>query len=331
MAGEEPSMIASQTRQPDRLTLIAFGGVVLFGGLNTIAVRQSVLELEPLWNAAARFLLAGLVMIVLTRLLGRRLPRGRSLLGAVAYGAVGFAGAFGLIYPGLRDVPAGTGGVVLALSPLATYGLAVAQHQEAFRARALAGAAVAMAGVAIVFVDQLGADVPLGSLALVVGGTLCLSEAGIIVKWIPRADPFGINSVAMLTAGGLLLAASRIIGEPAALPATAGTWLAFAYLVVFGSVVMFGLYVVGVMRWTASRMAYTTLLLPFVSVSLASILTGETISIAFVIGGMVMLAGVYLGAFAPSRPNRSTATSLPECLPIEDCAAAPTAALQPAD
>jgi drug/metabolite transporter (DMT)-like permease len=324
-------MVASPPRQPDRLTLIAFAGVVVFGGLNTIAVRQSVLELEPLWNAAARMLLAGMVMVVLARVLGRRFPRGRSLVGASVYGAVGFAGAFGLIYPGMREVPAGTGGVVLALTPLATYGLAVAQRQERFHPRALAGALVALGGVAIVFVDQLDSAVPLGALALLVGGTLCLSEAGIIVKWIPRADPFGINAVAMLTAGGLLLAASWVTGERMTLPATTGTWLAFAYLVVLGSVVMFGLYVVGVTRWTASNMAYSTLLLPFISVSMATLLTGETFSIAFVIGGIVMLAGVYLGAFATARPNRSTATSLPECIPIEDCAKAPAAVLQPAD
>jgi len=321
---------ASPPRQPDRLTLVAFAGVVVFGGLNTVAVRQSVLELEPLWNAAARFLLAGLIMAGLAGIRVRTIPRGPALLGAMAYGAIGFAGAFGLIYPGLREVPAGTGGVVLAISPLATYGLAIAQRQEAFRARSLVGALVAVAGIAIVFVDQLGASVPLGALALVVGGTLCLSEAGIIVKSIPRTDPFAINAVAMLTAGVLLLAASWIAGEHMALPSTPGTWLGFGYLVILGSVVMFGLYVVGVTRWTASSMAYTTLLLPFVSVSLATVLTGETFSIAFVAGGIVMLAGVYLGAFAPSRPHRSTATSLPECLPIEDCVGLPLVVPRPA-
>jgi hypothetical protein len=38
-----------------------------------------------------------------------------------------------------------------------------------------------------------------------------------------------------------------------------------------------------------------------------------------VIGGLVMLAGVYVGAFGTRRPHRSTATSMPECLPVADC------------
>ena len=39
---------------PDRPTLLAFAGVVLCGGLNTIAVRATVLELDPEWGAAIR-------------------------------------------------------------------------------------------------------------------------------------------------------------------------------------------------------------------------------------------------------------------------------------
>ena len=315
---------------PDRLTLLAFASVVLFGGLNAVAVRQTVLEISPLWGAAVRFLAAGLIFAALTLGRGRRWPRGRGLVGAVLYGAVGFAAAFGLIYPGLQHVTAGTGSVVLALSPLATYGLAAAQGQERLRAQGVLGAVIALAGIGIVFADQLSASVPLGSLALVVAGMLCLSQAGIIAKWIPRSDPFATNAVAMLTAGVLLLAGSFLLGEVRALPEQTGTWLALGYITLLGSVVMFGLYLYGRGRWTASGMAYSTLMLPFVSVTVATLLTGESFSLAMVAGGLVMLAGVYLGAFGHQRPRRSTATSMPECLPMADCAeAAPTAVPPP--
>ena len=50
-----------------------------------------------------------------------------------------------------------------------------------------------------------------------------------------------------------------------------------------------------------------------------ALLTGEAFSFAFVAGGLVMLVGVYIGAFGHARPHRSTAMSLPECLPIADC------------
>ena len=36
---------------------------------------------------------------------------------------------------------------------------------------------MALGGVVVIFVDQLGADVPLGSLALIVLGVLCIAES----------------------------------------------------------------------------------------------------------------------------------------------------------
>jgi drug/metabolite transporter (DMT)-like permease len=308
--------------RPDRATLLAFAGVVLCGGLNTIAVKQTVAELAPEWGAALRFLAAGIIFAGLTAVRTRTFPRGRALGGALFYGAIGFGAAFGLIYPALRQVPAGTAAVVIALSPLATYGLAVAQRQERFRPRALIGALVALAGIGLVFVEQLGAAVPLAALLMVAVGMVSLSEAAIIVKWVPRSDPFATNAVAMLTAGVLLLLASLALGEPQVIPTRMATWIALGYIIVFGSVVMFGLYLYGLARWSASAMSYSTLLLPFVSVTVATLLTGEAFSIAFFVGGLVMLAGVYIGAFGSGRRKPSTATSMPECLPVADCGAA---------
>jgi len=309
------------TGRPGRDIALAFAGVVLFGGLNTIAVRQTVLELAPLWGAGLRFVAAGAIFAALAVLRGRAFPRGSGLRGAMVYGAIGFAGAFGLIYPALRDVQAGTAAVVIALSPLATYGLAVAQGQERFRRQAVAGAAVALVGTGVLFVDQLHAAVPLVPLGMVALGMLCLSQAGIVIKRVPRSDPFATNAVAMLTAGALLLAGSFALGEAHGLPTRASTWLGLGYITVFGSVVMFGLYLYGLQKWTASGMSYSTLLLPFVSVTFARVVTGEAITLPFVAGGLIMVAGVYLGAFASGRTRRSTATSMPECLPIADCAA----------
>lgn len=306
--------------RPERATLLAFSGVVLFGGVNAIGVRQTVLELAPFWGATIRFALAGLIMLAIVVATRRTLPRGRSLGGAVLYGAVGFAASYGFAYAGLRETPAGTAQVLIALTPLLTFGLAIVQGQETFRLQGLLGALIALAGVAFVFADQVSANVPVLSLVLILLGTVCIAETGVIVKWIPRSDPFGTNAVAMLTGAAILVVLSLVAGEGWALPTQTATWAAIGYLVVFGSVVMFALYLFTLERWTASAVSYLTLLLPLVTVSLAAALTGERVSPAFVIGGLVILAGVYVGAFLRIRPGRSSTSSLPECLPVDACA-----------
>ena len=304
---------------PDRATLLAFLGVVVFGGINAVAVKQMVLDLPPFWSASIRFLAAGLILVVAAVLTRRSFPRRASLIGALAYGTFGFAISFGLVYPALREVPPGTAMVLIAMTPLFTFALAVAQRQEKFHVQGLIGALVAAAGIAIVFADQLSAAVPLLPLLMILGGAAAIAESAVVVKWTPKSDPFWTNAVAMLAGGALLLAVSLVAGETLALPSSLPTWAALGHLIVLGSVAMFTLYVFGIERWTASGMSYTTLLMPLVTVVLAVALFDDGISPLFVIGGAVILIGVYVGVFSRRGAPRLTATSAPECMPVADC------------
>jgi drug/metabolite transporter (DMT)-like permease len=314
---DEGHRMTSQTpdneARPDRSTLLAFGIVVLIGGANAVMVKLTVQELAPFWGAALRFVLAGLLLLAVVRLMGGTLPAGRSLTGAALYGAVGFAASYGFAYTGIRDVPAGTVAVLIALTPLFTFGLAILHRQERFRIQGLAGAVIALVGVGIVFIDQVTASVPPFSLLLVILGTICIAESGVIAKAIPKSDPVGTNAVAMLTGAAILLGLSALAGERWLLPVQPATQAAVAYLVVLGSVVMFALYLYGIERWTASAMSYITLLMPLVTISLAAVIFGDRISPSFVLGGLVILAGVYVGSFL--RRSARPSTPLPECLP----------------
>jgi drug/metabolite transporter (DMT)-like permease len=69
--------------------------------------------------------------------------------------------------------------------------------------------------------------------------------------------------------------------------------------VLIGSVVVFVLYLRVVERWTASATSYVWPLLPLVAVPFSAAMTGEPISPQLVLGGAVVVLGVYLGAFAP--------------------------------
>lgn len=269
-----------------------------------------------------RFGAAGLLTLLLVAATRRPLPRGSSLWRSALYGVVGIAASYAFAYTALRDVPAGTAMVLIALTPLFTFGLAIAHRQERFHVQGLIGALIAVVGISIVFIDQLSADIPLFSLLLVLFAALAIAESAVIVKWIPRSDPFGTNAVAMLTGTLLLFVLSLVAGEPLEAPSQVATWVAVVYLVVLGSVAMFALFIFTLQRWTASAVSYVTLLMPLVTVSLAVVLTSEQITPSFVLGSSVVLGGVYIGAFLKSRPARSSASSLPECLPIDACAEA---------
>ena len=288
----------------ERVALAAFViGSMLAGG-NAVGVRFSNRELAPLWGAGLRFAVAGAVLVAAMTALRLALPRGRALAGALLYGALNFGAAFALAYYGLVRVHAGLGQTLLAVVPLATLLLAVLQRQERLRAGALVGSLVALAGIAVISRAPLREAVPLLSLLALLGGALCFAEAAVLVRRFPRVHPVTMNAVGMTAAGAMLVPLALLAGEPIELPRLAETWLALGYLVAVGSVLVFVLYLVVLARWTASRAAYTFVLVPVVTVALSAWLDDEPVGSGLVLGGLLVLAGVYLGAL------RETATAV---------------------
>lgn len=146
----------------------------------------------------------------------------------------------------------------------------------------------------------IGMAVPLVSMLALLAAALCLAEGSVAVKRFPRSHPVGNNAVAMGIGAVMLIVVSLIAGEPRVLPSSAPTWLAIAHLVVIGSVVVFVLFLYVIERWTASATSYVLLLMPLVAVPFSAWVLNERITIGFLFGGILVSAGVYVGAFAPS-------------------------------
>ena len=279
----------------DRIGLGCFVAGGIFAGGNVVAVRFSVRELEPLWGAGFRFLLAGALLMAIVAVKRLELPRGRALAGAALYGTLNFAAAFALAYYGLTHIHGGLGSTLLALVPLTTLGLAVVQRQEKFRPSALAGSLVALAGVGFISGPALKEAPALAFLALL-GAVVCFAEATVLVRRLPTMHPITMNAVGMSVAAALLITGSLMAGEAQVLPERAATWAALAYVVPVGSIVVFVLFIILLRYWSASRVAYVDVIIPFVAVGLSWWLDDEPITGGLLIGGALILVGVYLGA-----------------------------------
>jgi drug/metabolite transporter (DMT)-like permease len=82
-----------------------------------------------------------------------------------------------------------------------------------------------------------------------------------------------------------------------------------AYLVVIGSVVVFLLYLIVLRYWTASRASYGFVIIPFVTIVLSAWLDNEPVGVGLVLGGLLVLAGVYVGALRPTRITPAAANA----------------------
>ncbi len=264
-------------------------------------MRFSNAELPPYWGATLRFVPASALLFLSLLVWRIPVPRGAALTGAVLYGGLNFGVGYALTYFGLQKVPAGTASVVFATVPIFAFVLALIHGLERFRVRPLVGALIALAGIALVFADQLTADVPPIYLLAILANAAVAAEAGVIAKRFPRTHPLATNAVGMLVGAAIVGALSFAVGEAHLLPQRVETQLTLVYLATVGSIGLFGLFIFVLNRWTVSASSYALVVMPLVALSLGAALRGEAISPSFLIGAAVVAAGVYVGALMPSR------------------------------
>ena len=290
----------------DRSTLAAFVIAVIVLGVNFVAVRFSNQELPPFWGAALRFIIASLILFGIVSFRKIPLPQGAALKGALLFGLFSFAISYAFLYWGLTRVSSGMASVTFATIPLVTQLIASLIGQERLTGKGILGALIVIAGIAVVFLEQLRFDIPLIYLGAILMGVVSSALSGIVVKYYPRSHPLSTNGVGMAVGAILLLLLSFFTGETWSLPSLPATWVALGWLV-FSSIVGFVLIVWLLSRWSATATSYIGVCTPLVTVITASTLAGETPTLTFLAGSLLVLLGVYVGALAPqgTRQPRS--------------------------
>ena len=121
------------------------------------------------------------------------------------------------------------------------------------------------------------------------------------------ADPLALTTIEMLVGGLVLLVVAAGGGELGgfSLGAVSGkSWLALAYLVVFGSLVAFTAYVWLLGNAPVSVVSTYAYVNPAVAVLLGALLAGERLTGATLAGGLIVLAAVTLVVTAEGRRQR---------------------------
>jgi drug/metabolite transporter (DMT)-like permease len=298
-----------------RPILLAFAVFVLLAGANAAAVKAVLGEMPPFWSAGLRFVLAGGLLLAYMVIKRRPAPRGRELLGTVLFGVIAFTLAYFFLYQAIGDAGSGTTMTVLAIVPLLTVLLSVVHGIERPRLLGVVGALIAAAGIVIVALDQVSLDVPLIAFALLLFAAISQAESVVIVKRLPPGDPVAANALGMLLGGSLLIAVSLVAGEPLALPTEPDTLLGMAYLIGPGSIGVFMLALYVLARWTASATSYAFLLFPLVAIVLGAVLFAEPVRPSFLLGGAIVVVGVYIGAIY--RPEASAGEPEPDAVSAE--------------
>ena len=259
--------------------------------------------LAPVWAASLRLALAAVLLTLIARLLRHPFPRGRALRAALAYGLLQFGVNFPLLYWGEQTFPSGLTAVIYATIPLSTALMTAAWGMERLTPLKLAGAGVALAGVALLFSDQLGGRVGLvPGLAIFAAATFA-ATSGVVLKRGPRQSPLWSNAVGATVGLAVCLIVSFALGEPHPFPARFAAWFPVLYLTLAGSVGAFVLFAWLINHWPVTRVSFIGVVNPVVALLLGWLVRDERLTLASLGGSALVLVGVIFG-LRGSAPQR---------------------------
>ena len=279
-----------------RSTLLAacLAIVYVVWGSTYLAIHYVVDGIPPLISSAMRNFCAGPLLLAFLKWRGAAWPTPRQWRNGALIGFMMMGLGNGFVCLGETRVPSGLASLVVAGVPL--FAMLFAWGLFGARPRMLEwlGVGLGLVGMALLNLDLHAVANP-GAIAILFIAAASWAAATVLQ---PRLDlPKGPMSAAVQMLGGAasLVVMSTLRGERfVASTVPLSSWLALAYLVVFGSLVAYTafVYVIGHSRPAlATSYAYVN---PVVAVGLGALFAGEAISGPIVAGMAVILAGVGL-------------------------------------
>ncbi|MBC9034249.1 EamA family transporter [Sphingomonas sp. JC676] len=291
--------------------LIPFAVVTLIWGSTWLVIKDQLAVVPPSWSVCYRFAVAGVAMLAWAALRRDRLMLDmRGFLFAAALGLAQFVFNFNFVYRAEQHITSGVVAVVYALLLIPNAVLARIFLGQKMGRQLLIGSAVAMAGVALLFVHEarlspVGPHEALIGIGLALFGVLSASIANVMqatgtAKLYPMSTMLGW---AMLIGAGFdALFAFATVGAPVI--ETRGFYLlGLAYLGVIGSAITFSIYFQLIRTIGPAKAAYTSVLIPVIAMLLSTVFEGYRWSLLAGAGAVLVMAGLVL-ALKARRPNR---------------------------
>jgi drug/metabolite transporter (DMT)-like permease len=302
--------------------LAAFAAIYIIWGSTYLAILFAIETLPPFLMAAARFLVAGGLLVGWSALRAPRRPTRAEWKAAFVVGGLLLLGGNGAVVWAEQHVASGVVALLVAVTPAWMVLLHwLWQGSKRPGARTVAGLVLGFGGMALLIgpAALAGAgSLHLGGVLVVMFGSLSWATGSIYSRRapLPPGALYG-TGMQMLAGGVLLLIAGTATGEFVRLDVAAVSTRSLAallYLTVVGAIVGYSAYVWLLQHVAPGRVATYAYVNPIVAVLLGWSLAGETFSPRMAVAAAVIIAGVAMitldqQAKEPARIDATTPTT----------------------
>jgi drug/metabolite transporter (DMT)-like permease len=253
----------------------------------------------PFGVLSVRFSVAAVLLVLLARLRGERLPRGRALRNLALLGGIGYVFESLCYFSALTRISAGLTALLLYLYPALVVLLSavVLRHRPA--PVAIGCVVVATIGTALTIGPVAGGQLD----GVLLGLSAAASYAVYIVLSSTATAGVGPLAASAVVMGACGLVYDALAGATAAaLPSSAAAWAALAGVTLLGTVVAVAAFFGALALLGPSDTAVLSTVEPVVSVGVAAVALGETLSAIQLVGGTLVIAAVVVLARAGPVP-----------------------------
>lgn len=298
---------------PRPRVLAAFAAVYIVWGSTYLAIRYAVETIPPFLMGGARFLVSGALLYAWTRTRGAARPTTREWRDATVSGVLMLCCGNGAVAWAEQRLPSGFAALIVAVVPLWMVLLDWLRPRGVRPSAAtLVGVIAGLAGLAVL-VDPFhrdaaqAVDIP-ASIALVLG-SFAWAAGSVYGRYASRPASSALSTGMQMLGGGIVMVlVAALSGElhgfsPAHV--APASWIGWAYLVTFGSLVGFTAYIYllkAVSPAKASTYAYVN---PVVAVLLGWAIASEPITPPMLIGAAIILGAVAMITLSQSRGRSS--------------------------
>ncbi len=278
------------TLTPDVMAALVL--VYLIWSSTYLAIRVMVRELPPFGSGGVRFLLAGATLLAIQRVRGHALPSAKNWFAALPIGVLLFAVGNGLVASAERSVGSGVVAVVCGTMPLwaAVMGPLVGDRTSW---REWVGMLLGLVGVIVLVAGGEFRTDPIGML-LPLLASIGWAAGSLSARRLPIAQGPTGAATQMIVGGASMIVIGALTGETRPTSISFGTMMAFAYLVIFGSMIAFSAYnhlLARARPAVAMSYAYVN---PVLAVLLGVTLGAEHVGSEVVLATVLIVSAVFL-------------------------------------
>ena len=289
------------------LIIVSFFAVYVIWGSTYVFNKIAVTELPPFFLASMRFIAAGLLIMLISKILNFQLAiTKKQFLNSLIAGFLFLVYGNGVFVWALKYVDSGFAALLASTQPLFVLLLMRLIDRKPMQKKSIIGVLLGLIGMYLL-VSQQEITSSEGTVLGVFMIFTCVFSWSYGSVFVSKADLpknfFVSTGYQMLTAGFMLLIGSIIFKETWVSPLTWSTevQLSMLFLVSFGGIAVFTAFNYLLKNVSTEKVATSAYINPIIAMLLGWYILDERLSLQSIIASVVLLTGVY---FINSRKRR---------------------------